>query len=269
MQKKIESLFKLLDDENENIVKTAMSELLKHENDIAEWLAHHQESTNNRLRKRIHQLQAIITMRQRRRDFANLLDDENVSLIDGLIAVHQQWYDNDSERAIKAMWEKLIESSERFAPDSLEKLAYFMRKCGFNSVDPDELQADYFCLGPVLEEMTGADFILCSIGMAVAAHWKLELKVARFVGKFALIDGSGKALFPYNGWQLLPHVVPAKCEFWTNKQLLQLASTMLFLFSVSSDSFRYIHTIGHSLAGIIGEDELGFLPYPYKHSEDE
>ncbi|MCP3965561.1 MAG: hypothetical protein GY750_12765 [Lentisphaerae bacterium] len=269
MRKKIDSLIKLLDDENENIVKTAMSELLKHEDDIDEWLAHHQESHNSRLRKRIHQLQAIITMRRRRRDFAKLLDKEDFSLIDGLIAVHQQWYDNDSERAIKNMWDKLEEKSTRFAPDSLEKLAYFMRKCGFSSVDPDELQADYFCLGPILEEMTGADFILCAIGMEIAAKWKLELRIARFVGKFALIDGSGKALFPYNGWQLLPHVVSAKCEFWTKKQLLQLASTMLFLFSVSSDSFRYIHTIGHSLAGLIGEDDLGFLPYPYRHTEED
>lgn len=269
MKKKIESLIKLLDDENENVVNSAMSELLKHENDIDKWLAMHQESGNSRLRKRIHQLQSIITMRRRRRDFARLLSQKDISLIDGLIAVHQQWYDNDSERSIKTMWNKLVENATRFAPDNLEKLAYFMRKCGFNSVDPDELQADYFCLGPILEEMTGADFILCAVGMEIAARWKLELKVARFVGKFALIDGSGKALFPYNGWQLLPHVVPAKCEFWTNKQILQLASSMLFLFAVSSDSFRYIHTIGHSIAGIIGEDDLGFLPYPYKHSEEQ
>lgn len=263
MQNKIKSLISLLDDSNIEIVQKAMAELLKHESEINEYLAEHQESSNPKLRKRIHQLQAIMIIRRRRESFAKLLKSKDLSLIDGLIAVHLQWYDNDSERFLIELWERLFKASERFAPKNISELAYFMRKCGFQAVSTDELQADSFCLGPVLDDLAGADFILCALASQLAEKWGFELEIVRVMNHFLLIDKEGKALSPSNSWQLVPDVDAQKCEFWSKKQILELASTMLFNFAVSSNSFRYIHTIGNSLAKILGEEKLDFLPYPY------
>jgi len=44
---------------------------------------------------------------------------------------------------------------------------------------------------------------------------------------------------------------------------------MLFLFAVSSDSFRYVSTIGESLVQLAGDDGIDFLPYPYTTKEKE
>lgn len=263
MQNKLESLINLLDDSNIEVVQGAMAELLKHENEIDEYLAEHQESSDPKLRKRIHQLQAIIIMRRRRENFAKLLASDNLNMVDGLIAVHLQWYDNDSERLLLELWERFFKASERFAPKNIDGIAYFMRKCGFEAVSTDELRADSFCLGPVLDDLVGADFILCALTSELAGRWGFELGIIRAMNHFLLIDKQGKALSPANSWQLLLDVDSNRCEFWSKKQILELASTMLFSFAVSSNSFRYIHTIGHSLSKVMGEDELEFLPYPY------
>ena len=239
-----------------------MAELLKHETEIGEYLAEHQESPDLKLRKRIHQLQAIIIMRRRRKNFAKLLAAKDLNMVNGLIAVHLQWYDNDSERLLLELWERFFKASERFAPKNIDRIAYFMRKCGFQVVSADELRADCFCLGPVLDDLVGADFILCALASELAAKWGFELEIVRTMNHFLMVDKQGKALSPYS-WQPLLDVDSRKCEFWSKKQILELASTMLFSFAVSSNSFRYIHTIGHSLSKVMGEDKLEFLPYPY------
>lgn len=263
MQNKLKSLISLLDDSNIEVVQEAMVELLKHEADINEYLAKHQESSNPEMRRRIHQLQAIMIMRQRRENFAKLLASKDFKLIDGLIAVHLQWYDNDSERFLDELWERFFKASKRFAPKNISEIAYFMHKCGFEVSPMDELQADCFCLGPVLDDHVGADFILCAIASQLAEKWGFELEIIRVMNNFLLIDKEGKALSPVNSWQLLSDIASQKCEFWSKKQILELASTMLFSFAVGSNSFRYVHTIGHSLAKVLNEEKLDFLPYPY------
>lgn len=263
MKSKIESLINLLDDNNMEVVQEAMGQLLKHENEINAYLARHQESPNPELRKRIHQLQAVMIMRKRRKSFAELLKAPDPNMLAGLIAVHLQWYDNDSEAFLADLWQRFFKAGERFAPENISEIAYFMRKCGFRVTSTDELQADSFCIGPVLDDLAGADFILCALASELAAKWGLELEIIRVMDNFMLIDEQGKALSPRNSWQLLSNLASSRYEFWSKKQILELASTMLFTFAVSSNSFRYIHTIGHSLAKILGEDKLDFLPYPY------
>lgn len=263
MNQKLASLIKLLDDENPDVAHSVMAELLRHESDIAPLLAEHQESDNPRLRKRIHQLQAIMTVRRRRRSFGELLRQPNLSLIRGLMAVHLQWYDNDSERSLVKLWQELLKTTRRYKPETLERLSYFMRKCGFSVVADDEVQADHYCLGPVLEDQEGADFILCAIAMEIAAAWKFETRIVRILGNFVLIDADGQALTPKNNWQLMPRITLANCESWDTVKILKLASSMLFLYAVGSDSFRYVHTIGGSLASLSDDDDPDFLPYPY------
>ncbi|MDD5599781.1 MAG: hypothetical protein PHV82_17685 [Victivallaceae bacterium] len=263
MKNKIESLISLLDDSNIQVVQEAMAELLKHEDRINEYLAQHQESSNPKLRRRIHQLQAIMIMRRRRENFAQLLNSPDLNMIDGLIAVHLQWYDNDSEDFLQDLWERLLKASERFAPENINDVAYFMRKCGFQASSIDDLQADSFCIGPVLEELAGADFILCALAAELAGKWGFELAIIRVMENFILIDKNGQALSPRNSWQIVPDIYSNKCELWTKRQIVELASTMLFTFAVSSNSFRYIHTIGYSLGKTLGENKLDFLPYPY------
>ena len=85
---KINALLNLLDDENENVAVDAIAELLYLENELGDAPARVQEHGNALARKRIHQLQAALTLRRRRRRFSELLAAREIDLIDGLIEVH-------------------------------------------------------------------------------------------------------------------------------------------------------------------------------------
>ena len=64
------SLLSLLDDEDETVAVNAMAELLNREAELGDALAVLQESDHPLVRRRSHQLQAAITLRRRRREFA-------------------------------------------------------------------------------------------------------------------------------------------------------------------------------------------------------
>lgn len=267
MNKKIQLLINFLDDENTNTACAAMAELLRYGDKLEPYLAEFQEHDNPLVRKRIHQIQAILTVRKRRDGFADIMKN-STDLIKGLIEVHLQWYDNDSEPNLSLLWSEIQKTANKYPPSTIEKVAYLMRKCGFTTAPGNDFQPDSFCIGPVIEELTGADFILCAIAKSIAAEHHLELKIIRRYGNFLLIDASNKILLPKDHWRIAAGLFNAEKDIWDNSMIIKLASSMLFLAAVSSDSFRYISTIGKSLANIPGAKPLDFLPYPYNENND-
>ena len=73
----LEKLSLLLDDEDDNVAINVIAALLDRQDELGDLPARLQESSNELVRKRAHQLQAAITFRKRRQDFAALLEAEN------------------------------------------------------------------------------------------------------------------------------------------------------------------------------------------------
>jgi hypothetical protein len=262
MNNRLSILLNFLDDENTHTAGAAMAELITIGDKLMPYLAQYQEHDNPLVRKRVHQLQAILTLRQRRDGFAAVLNNSG-NLIQGLIQVHLQWYDNDSEPHLTSLWEEFQLTANKYPPATMEQVAYLMRKCGFTTAQGSEFQPDYFCFGPVMEDMIGADFMLCAIAKVIAEEHNFKLKIIRRYGNFLLLNSNNQILLPKDHWRLTNcHYNPDK-DAWDNTQIIKLASSMLFLAAVSSDSFRYISTIGKSLAALPGNQQLDFLPYPY------
>lgn len=262
MSEKIETLLKLLDDPGQHVAHSVMLELLKNEDILEPYLAEHQETDNELLRKRIHQLQSIIALRRCRTEFTEMLRSDP-PLIEGLIAVHLQWYDNDSKRALDEAWAEICGFAERSKPCDLRGLAHFMRKNDFTAPLDADVHAEHYCIGPVLEERTGADFILAAIACAIGNSFGQQLHVAKSVDDFIVVDHLGNGLTVRKNWQILPNINIAQCDFWNTQKILKLAALMLFQYAVSSDSFRYVSTIGHAMLGLDNDEPLDFLPYPY------
>ena len=243
-----------------------MAELLFREEELGDALAELQESPNPLFRRRGHQLQAAITLRRRRRGFIRKLRAPRVDLIDGLIDVHLQWYDNDSRPELEMLWNKFRLDAARCPLRSLEELAYFMRKSGFTAQQETTLRPENYCIGPILENHTGSAALLAGISAAAAAA---SFRMVRVMGDFALYDGDGQLLVPAHDWQLCPAPGIGLCEFWDPRMLLRYASTTLFSCAVNSDSFRYVLTIAQALSGTTGDETLDYLPYPYRPAADE
>ena len=104
MSDKIKTLLTLLEDENRNVASQAMAELLRHEEELPQYLNSLQESENLILRKRAHQMQSILSIRRRRKNFAMNLKSNTMGLIEGLTELHLQWYDYDAEETISKQW---------------------------------------------------------------------------------------------------------------------------------------------------------------------
>jgi hypothetical protein len=140
---------------------------------------------------------------------------------------------------------------------------------GFSVPPPNDLQADYYCLGIVLEELVGADAILCAIAQEVGRLWGLELQIIQLIENFALIDQDKRVLTPRDGWRVHAPMKKNHYNIWDASRMLKYATSMLFLCAVSTDSFRYVNTIGSCLARVCNEDNLDFLPYPYNRVPDK
>ena len=243
-----------------------MAELLNREAELGEALAELQESSHPLLRRRGHQLQAAITLRRRRREFIRKLQAPRVDLIDGLIDVHLQWYDNDSRPELESLWSDFRQEAARCPLHTLEELAYFMRKSGFTAQPETTLRPENYCIGPILENHTGSAALLAAIAGAITPA---PFRMVRVMGDFALYDGEGRLLVPAHDWQLCPAPGIGLCEFWDPRMLLRYASMTLFSCAVNSDSFRYVLTIAQALSGTTGDETLDYLPYPYCPADEE
>lgn len=266
--KKIAVLLQLLDEPNQQAASLIMAELLEYENEIEAELSRLQESGDDLIRRRVHQLESIMYLRKRRREFADRLRNHQISMLDGLVEIHLQWYDNDSPEMLNQQWNKLIENSDKNT-GNIENVAYFMRKAGFSVPPPNDLQPDYYCFGIVLEEFVGADAILCAIAQQVAKQWGQDLQIIQLIENFGLIDENRRVLTPRDGWRVHAPMKKAHYNIWDASRILKYAASMLFLCAVSTDSFRYVNTIGSCLAKVCDEDSLDFLPFPYNRVSPE
>ena len=270
MDREYKSLLSLLDDENEQAAALAMAELLRRdEKQLEPVLRKLQETTNPRLRKRIHQLQSTILLRRRRRNLTARLFGEKRNLLDGLIQLHLLWFDNDSPEGLRRQWRKLAAEARRARTDSPERLADFMRKHEFLPAHKDDLEQDHFCLGTILDGAPGADFMLCAMAVLFAADSGLTTLSIVTDGEmeFRLRERtSGRILDPARDWDILRCNDPDSAFVqWSVPMLLRYAAMLMFTASVSSDSFRYIFSIGSCLAG--SSDSRLDLPYPYGGSQ--
>ncbi len=236
-----------------------------------------QETSDKRLRKRVHQLQSAIALRKRRVDFSRFLhagnegmeEGKKLSLIDGLIRVHLLWFDNDSPDVLKKHWERFLALSRKYAPSTLEEISLYMQKKRFRCAYKDELEPENFCIGSVLADKLGADFILCAICVLLFKHWNNDpsctIHITQAAEKeFILVDSCGNILVPANNWDYIPFEQQYKFEFWDDLALLRYAGMMLFTCAASTDSFRYIFTVGSCLSDAPrSPGNIAALPYPY------
>lgn len=259
----IRVLLSLLDDPDERVAVEAMGELLDREPELGETLAELQESSDPLLRRRSHQLQAAITVRRRRRSFLDLLYSPNLQLVDGLIEVHLQWFDNDARPFLEELWQKFRNRSADFMIQSLDSLSYFYHKLGMQAAPESTLVPENYCVGPILEHKVGASSILAAIGGELAAGSGCRVRLVRVLGEFALQDEAGALLFPGRGCQIERDPGKVNFEVWSQRKLLNYASLQLLSYAVNSDSFRYIQTIGQALSGAEDGAGLDFMPYPY------
>ena len=269
-QSKLQSLISLLDDPSDDIAVSVMAEMLKYEAELMPLLGELQESENKLLRKRVQQLETIIMLRNRRRDFLKKINAEEIDIVEGLIELHLLYFDRDTPQMLLEMLQLFMQVADNNNIKNIAELGGFMARNNFALPPEDELlDPENYCRGPILEDRLGADRMLCTLALLAGIAAGLQLGLVRVAGRFAVINQIGEMISPENDWQVDRVNKLQTGDFWNDpKTVLKYASLMIFLYAVSSDNFRYVYTVAQALCGEEEEFSTDFLPYPYNGSTE-
>ena len=259
----LEKLSLLLDDEDEDVAINVIAALLDRQHELGDLPARLQESSNELVRKRAHQLQAAITFRKRRQDFAALLEAENPDFYAGLVLLHMLWFDRDSQVNVRADLEKFIAESRRTPPVSLDDARAFMCRKGFAAELESTIHPENYCIGTILYQRSGAASLLMGLLKNLMAEPE-KFHSVRFCGEFALYDGENTILLGQGDWRVCRISCTGDLEYFSCRDILNCAGNMLFSSAVNTDSFRYVLTIAQALSGVRDDSILKECPYPYR-----
>ena len=263
----ISSLLSLLDDEDETTAVEAMAELLYRGDEAAEKLAELQESPDPLLRRRVHQLEAALTLRRRRREFSRLLAMPRPDVARALVELHLQWFDNDPLPEIAARVEAFLAGGANARVRDLNGLSAYFRKCGIVAERETTLRPENYCVGLALADRIGAAALWVLLGQLLLGNIP-GVRIVRHVEEFSLCDGQN-LLLPERDWRVVRAPGNDELELWDARRVLKFVSMMLFSAAVNSDSFRYVLTIGQAVSGLPEDEVLTYLPYPYRPAPEE
>ena len=258
----IEKLISLLDDEDDDAAVFVMAQLLERQDELGDLPGQLQESDNPLLRRRAHQLQAAITVRERRREFYQLLTEEHPDFWRAASALHMLWFDRDSRVNVENELRSFVSAAGERRLTTLEDARSFMCRCGFAAELDSTLRPENYCIGIILSQKIGAASLLMGI-LKLLMQSPEKFHVVRFCGAFALFDGDRSILLAQGDCRVCKVSSTADFEFFSLRDILHIAGNMLFSAAVNSDSFRYVLTIAQSLSGDSGDDILSSMPYPY------
>lgn len=244
--KNIKSLMALLEDENQVIASGAMNELLKYGKASSVLARKYQENSNPILRKRIHQLQAVAKTRKSRDILSRRLNNTYSGLWNGLLEIHMLWFDKDAKENINELFLEFLGDFKAHSDFSFQAVALFMKTRGFVTPIKGDIDADFYCLGPVLESKIGCEEILTILVYKLLLETGRKSKIIRIGNNFGVLSEEGYAVTPED-WKLF---TPAKNLYkeCSTGDILKSIILKLFLSAVASDGFRYAFAIGVCIA---------------------
>ena len=261
----IRRLASLLDDPDENVAVSAIAELLNREDELGDLPAELQESSNPLMRRRVHQLETALTMIRRRRFLNTFFQDPRTDFTEGLIQIHLQWYDRDSESSLRRKLRSFRKELSAFPLGNLREAGEAFAALGITPTPATTLKPELFCIGPMLDDRCGVASLWCGL---ICALLKNDALPADCDGRFVVVQGKSM-LVPENNWLCSPAPESGRLQMWTGPQLLYQAALNLFSAAVNSDSFRYVLTIAEAITGDVNGETLSMLPYPYNPGEEE
>lgn len=254
--RRIKSLIVLLGDENQNIASSALRELLKYGKDAGFLIKRFQESSNPLLRKRIHQFQAISRVRELREILSRRLNNVHSGLWNGLLEIHMLWFDRDIKESINEFFWTLLDEFKANCDFSARAIASFMKSRGFVIPIKGDIDAEFYCIGSVLESKIGTEAILATLVYKLLIESGKKSKIVKVREAFGVFCPDGYVIIPTD-WGV---IVSSEGEYkeCSPGEILKSIAFKLFLSTVISDSFRYSYTIGSCVGKISSDADVNF-----------
>ena len=260
----LDALIKLLNDDDD-IARTAMVQLMLHyPSELNHILLQLQECSSEILRKRSHQLQAIVKFRKRRQNLHNIIHREEnfFYMSDALLDLHMMWFEKDSETEIINSYQLLLKDFHALPADSPFVLTEFLKNKQFVPLPDNTGNCDIYMMGAVFDTSFGANTFFCALLIALNEDLKLGLdfEIIRFNHRFYVLHRQSNMICDIlDLWSVRPLDFSGYTVFSRN-QLLKFIGSICFCNAIHDDAFRYVQI----LAEILNTDhDTSFLPYPY------
>ena len=250
--RRIKSLVALLEDENQKVASSAINELLKYGKEAESLIKRFQESPNVLLRKRIHQLQAITRVRKMREILSKRLNNVHSGLWNGILEIHMLWFDRDIKENINELFWLLLDEFKLNCDFSAQSVSSFMKSRGFVLPLRGDIDAEFFCIGPVLESKIGTEVILSVLVYKLLLESGKKSKIVKVRENFRVLCSDGNVVIP-DEWKVISASEEEYRECLSGEILRNIAYK-LFLSAVTSDSFRYSYTIGSCIGKATSPD---------------
>ena len=118
--REIKTLLSLLDDDSDSVAVPVLAALLEHHTELFPYLSELQEHKEPAVRRRVHQLQSILIIRERRYKLLEKIENGSLSFPEYLLELHLQWFDCDAPDEVYKVYKDFVED---FAKNDISSVA--------------------------------------------------------------------------------------------------------------------------------------------------
>ena len=255
----VEALINLLHDDDPNIAIVAMEKLLSSPSFIEDHLRNLQESSDPKVRSRIHQMESILTRQKKLDEFISRIKDNKIELWEDLLTLNKIIDRDLSTSAFIDVFEKLVEKMDTQTTSILD-LATFMREQNFSAPSDDILDPGLFLIYEVIASELGNPLLLCIITRQLALRHNKKLTIVLHKGRHCLVDEDSSFIDPHNGWAITKLKSNFKVYPCTNRDILLTIISQLYLSALIEGHLRIISFLSQIMAALsnMSVDEFPF-----------
>ena len=195
-----EALLKLLEDEDPKIATIAIGKLLQYGPDIFPALRGLQESANPLLRKRVHQIEAILEKKINFSNFIDRIEKDEILIWEDLIYLNSIYYPDLKPSELQSSMEEAYKNLSA-AEFNTKSLCNYMKDKNYYVPKNDILDSGINLISSVLINGEGSPLMLCIISQLWGTRFSWPFQIVLHKGHHCLIDKNKMLIEPANNWK--------------------------------------------------------------------
>lgn len=263
--KEFSALLSLLQDDDTKVASLAMEHFLKL-GDLGTAIAMYQDDGDSRVRKRMHQMSAIVTRRNARQQFVEAVGNDAPELWDGVCRINTLY---DPQASVEKINRQVRELASRLpgAGTDVKAVAALMKAREFLVPTEDVLDVELYMMDSVIETNFGSAAALCVLAGRVGDLCGWGNRPVLFEGRLCLLGGENILLDPGVDWKLRKLGKKHKVHTCAKKDVWMMFLSQLFLIALVDGQLRDLYHFGDLLTALNGET-VNTLPYPLGSPSD-
>lgn len=257
--KEFSALLSLLQDDDTKVASLAMEHFLKL-GDLGTAIAMYQDDGDSQVRKRMHQMSAIISRRNARKQFVEAVREDVPELWDGVCRINILYDPQASLDKINRQTRELASELPASGTDA-KRVAAVMKDREFLVPNEDILDGELYMMDSVLETNFGSAAALCALANRVGELRGWGSRPVLFEGRLCLVGDENILLDPGGGWKLRKLDKKHKVHTCAKKDVWMMFLSQLFLIALVDGQLRDLYHFGDLLTALNG-DTANDLPYP-------